>query len=110
MPSDLVRSLLTKQLQNPTLERALTSLTMKMTVSIIDVCCPFDNGADALDEAEMRKITKHEHLKQWHPSNEKVLQLLGMTKSYKGLFRKLCCTDATQGSPDVYRRHLGCAE
>ena len=30
-----------------------------------------------------------------------------MTRRYKSLFRKLCCTDAIQGSTDIYRVHLG---
>ena len=98
-------------------------------VSIIDVCCPFDNGEEALDEAAARKEVKYEHLKNhfeaqgktcsvygfaigalgsWHPGNERVLAALGMTNRYKNLFRKLCVTDVIQGSSDIYRKHLGC--
>ncbi len=97
-------------------------------VLIIDVCCPFDNDAEALRDAELRKLNKYEGLKQffigqgkqchvfgfvigalgsWHPANEKVLRELGMSKRYRSLFRKLCCTDAIQGSTNVYREHLG---
>lgn len=96
---------------------------------IIDVCCPFENGAEALDEAVARKELKYLHLKDhfaslgkscdvygfavgalgtWHPGNEKVLNALGMSRRYKSLFRKLCCTDVIQGSTDIYRQHLGC--
>lgn len=99
------------------------------TVSIIDVCCPFENGAEALLEAEQRKVEKYDILKQhflstglkcevfgfvigalgtWHPNNEQVLRRLGMSKSYKNLFQKLCCTDVIQGSTDIYRHYLGC--
>ena len=98
-------------------------------VTIIDVCCPFENGTEALDEAVSRKEVKYEHLKlhfeslgkdcevfgfavgalgAWHPGNERVLSALGMTPRYKNLFRKLCCTDVIQGSTDIYRQHLGC--
>ena len=98
-------------------------------VTIIDVCCPFENGEEALDEAVARKEVKYEHLKShfesqgkecsvfgfaigalgaWHPGNERVLSALGMTPRYKNLFRKLCCTDVIQGSTDIYRQHLGC--
>ena len=98
-------------------------------VLIIDVCCPFENGEEALDEAVARKEIKYQHLKDhfeasgkscevfgfaigalgaWHPDNERVLNALGMTPRYKNLFRKLCCTDVIQGSTDIYRQHLGC--
>ena len=97
--------------------------------TIIDVCCPFENGEEALEEASARKEVKYEHLKlhfeskgktcsvygfavgalgTWHPGNERVLSALGMTKRYKSLFRKLCVTDVIQGSTDIYRQHLGC--
>ena len=97
-------------------------------VLIIDVCCPFDNNAEALRDAEQRKLNKYEGLKQffvgqgkqcqvfgfvvgalgsWHPANENVLRELGMSKRYRSLFRKLCCTDAIQGSTNIYREHLG---
>ena len=100
-------------------------------VVIIDVCCPFENGPEALRDAEQLKIAKYEPLKQhfqsmgsqcevfgfpvgalgsWHPGNEIVLRRLGMTKSYKSLFRKLCCTDVIQSSSDIYRQHLGIPE
>ena len=101
-------------------------------VSIIDVCCPFDNNPEALSEAENRKLFKYEHLKQhfiskglyceafgfvigalgsWYPKEfstyfSTVLRNLGMTCSYKYLFRKLCCTDVIQGSTNIYRKHL----
>ena len=97
-------------------------------ISIIDVCCPFDNNPDALADAEKRKLNKYEHLKHhfiskglncevfgfvvgalgsWYPKNEAVLRNLGMTRSYKSLFRKLCCSDVIQGSTNIYRKHLG---
>ena len=97
-------------------------------VTIIDICCPFDNGSEALAEAEQQKINKYASLKDhfiarglkckvfgfvigalgsWHPNYEHVLNRVGMTKSYKNLSRKLCCTDVIQGSTDIYRHHLG---
>ena len=100
-------------------------------VLIIDVCCPFDSNAEALRDAEQRKLNKYEVLKQffvgqgkqcevfgfvigalgsWHPANENVLRHLGMSKRYRSLFRKLCCTDAIQGSTNIYREHLGITE
>ncbi|CAB4001755.1 Hypothetical predicted protein [Paramuricea clavata] len=97
-------------------------------VLIIDVCCPFDSNAEALCDAEQRKLNKYEGLKQFfvgqgkqckvlgfvigalgsrHPANENVLRQLGMSKRYRSLFRKLCCTDAIQGSTNIYWEHLG---
>ena len=98
-------------------------------VTIIDVCCPFDNGPESLEEAVARKEVKYDHLKTffesqgkscnvlgfavgalgtWFPGNERVLSALHMTPRYKNLFRKLCCSDVIQGSTDIYRQHLGC--
>jgi hypothetical protein len=98
-------------------------------VLIIDVTCPFDNDVDALSEAALAKVHKYEPLKEfvestgkkcvvlpfvvgalgsWYKQNEIVLGHLGMTRRYKTLFRKLCCTDAIQGSNNIYRLHLGC--
>ena len=96
-------------------------------VVVIDVVCPFDNGDDALDLAEERKITKYSHLIDhyrqrgkscrvfgfvvgalgtWHPHNELVLNQLRMTLSYRKLFRKLCCSDAIKHSADIYYNHI----
>ena len=98
-------------------------------VIIIDVTCPFDNDSDALSEAALAKVHKYQPLKEyvqskgkscevfpfvvgalgsWYKQNEILLTKLGMTRRYKSLFRKLCCTDAIQGSNDIYRLHLGC--
>lgn len=37
-------------------------------VIIIDVCCPFDNGPEALSDAENLKLSKYEVLKQFFTS------------------------------------------
>ena len=97
-------------------------------VLIIDVTCPFDNDSRALAEAAEHKFNKYIHLKEhfisrglkcdifpfvigalgsWYPKNELLCSQLGMTRRYKSLFRKLCCSDAIQGSTDIYRLHLG---
>jgi hypothetical protein len=96
-------------------------------VLIIDVTCPFENGENALAEADFNKVAKYDHVKRhyqslgkrcsvhgfvigslgtWHPDNEAVLSKLMMTKSYKSLFRKLCCTDVIKGSADIYYNHM----
>jgi hypothetical protein len=104
-------------------------ITNNNHVTIIDVCCPFENGPEAMEEAVARKEVKYNHLKTffeaqgkscnvfgfalgalgtWFPGNEQVLTALNMTPRYKNLFRKLCCSDTIQGSTDIYRQHLGC--
>ena len=98
-------------------------------VLIIDVTCPFDNDSTALSDAATGKVLKYQPLKEffvskgkscvifpfvvgalgsWYKQNEILLKKLGMTRRYKSLFRKLCCTDAIKGSNDIYRLHLGC--
>ena len=99
-------------------------------VIIIDVTCAFDDDTDALSEAALAKVHKYQPLKEfvesqgkscevfpfvvvgalgsWYKQNEVLLKKLGMTRRYKSLFRKLCCSDAIQGSNDIYRLHLGC--
>lgn len=98
-------------------------------VIIIDVTCPFDNDVDALGDAALSKVNKYQPLKEfvesmgkkcdilpfvvgalgsWYKQNELVLKILGMTRRYKSLFRKLCCTDVIQESNNIYRKHLGC--
>ena len=90
-------------------------------VLLIDVTCPFDNDVDALRNAAVAKVTKYQVLKEfieskgksckvypfvvgalgsWFKQNEIVLNKLGMTRKYKMLFRKLCCTYVIQGSTD----------
>ena len=96
-------------------------------VIIIDVACPFENDADALQTAADRKCSKYQpladHFKaqgknakvfgfivgalgSWFPKNEEVLNALRISKKYRELFRKLCCTDAIQGSRNIYVEHL----
>ena len=96
-------------------------------VLIIDVTCPFDNDTDALSEASQAKVHKYQPLTEfvesqgksrevfsfvvgalgsWYKQNEVLLKKLGMTRRYKSLLRKLCCSDAIQGSNNIYRLHL----
>ena len=107
----------------------LRSITLRRKVLIIDVTCPFDNDIDALTDAALAKIHKYESLKEfvvstgrkchifpfvvgalgaWYTKNELLMTRLGMTRQYKSFFRKLCCTDAIQGSNNIYRLYLGC--
>lgn len=96
--------------------------------AIIDVCCPFDNGPNSLHQAAQNKVDKYQSTRQalldkgyqdvvvlpfvvgalgtWYSSNEKVLTRLGISKRYRKLMRKLCCTDAIKGSRDIYVEHV----
>ena len=97
-------------------------------ILIIDVTCPFDNDVTALSDAAEHKFLKYQPLKDhflsrgfkceiypfvvgalgsWYKKNELLCSQLGMTRRYKSLFRKLCCSDPIQGSTDIYRFHLG---
>ena len=94
-------------------------------MSLAIVTC---NDANALSEAAQHKFTNYEQLKQhfitqglhcevypfvigalgsWYKKNELICTKLGMTLRYKSLFRKLCFSDAIQGSTNIYRLHLG---
>jgi hypothetical protein len=42
----------------------------------------------------------------WYNGNEDVLDDLQINKTYRTLFRKLCCADAIRGSRDIYVQHL----
>ena len=46
-------------------------------VIIIDVCCPFDNREEALDEAVAQKELKYEHLKAHFESLNKSCSVFG---------------------------------
>ena len=96
-------------------------------VTVIDVVCPFENGDDALKNAQDRKVDKYKHLVNhfhqqgkvcrvfgfvvgalgaWHPNNEAVLNQLRMSLSYRKLVRKLCCSDVIKHSADIYYKHI----
>ena len=92
-------------------------------VTVIDVTCPFENGESALPNADYAKVIKYKSVKShfellgkkcnifgfvvgclgtWHPNNEAVLRSLDMSRKYKSLFRKLCCSDIIRGSAEIY--------
>ncbi len=96
-------------------------------ITIIDVTCPFDNDDNALPTADYNKVMKYDHLKHhfnrlgvkcsifgfvigalgtWHSNNEAVLNQMRMSKTYKSLFRKLCCSDVIWGSAEIYYQHM----
>ena len=46
-------------------------------VTIIDVCCPFENGPEALEEAVARKEVKYNHLKTFFEAQGKSCDVFG---------------------------------
>ena len=56
-------------------------------VTIIDVCCPFDNGEEALEEAVARKELKYEHLKTHFESLNKTCSVFGFAIGALGILR-----------------------
>ena len=102
-------------------------ITNENEVTVIDVTCPFENDESALAAADYAKVMKYQNVKShfqslglkcnvygfvigslgtWHPNNEAVLRSLGMSRRYKSLFRKRCCSDVIQGSAEIYYQHM----
>ena len=96
-------------------------------VTVIDVTCPFENSESALASPDYTKVMKYRIVKShfeslgkkctvfgfvigslgtWHPNNEAVLRSLRMSRKYKSLFRKLCCSDVIRGSAEIYYKHM----
>lgn len=93
----------------------------------VDVTIPMETGPYAFDKARSEKIQKYADLVQWarnkysqvnfgvfvvgclgtwDVNNEDTLRMLGIGRKYATLFRKLCCTDAIEGSLAIWKtRH-----
>ncbi|XP_064462303.1 uncharacterized protein T26G10.4-like [Ornithodoros turicata] len=93
---------------------------------IVDVTIPFDNRYQALAAARAEKEAKYELLKphlqrrfhrvsvqaivvgalgSWDPANNKVMKKL-CTKSYLGVFKKLCVSNVIAASRNIYVEHV----
>ncbi|GFR25051.1 retrovirus-related Pol polyprotein from type-2 retrotransposable element R2DM [Trichonephila clavata] len=101
--------------------------TIDGKVYIIDITIPFENRLSAFQEASNRKINKYQpiitHFKNqgvkevfiipiivgslgaWDVNNDDFLRLVA-TKSYLSLLRKLCVSDSTRWSRDIYIEHM----
>ena len=64
-------------LEIPTPGSARTSVIEGNKVTIIDVCCPFDNDRDALQTAVTTKETKYADLKQALAADGKDVEVFG---------------------------------
>lgn len=101
-------------------------LAHKKTAYIIDVTIPFENRAQAFEEARNRKLTHYTDLRQdllatydkveiipfiigslgsWDPANDKFVSIMS-SRTYARTFRKLCVTDVIRWSRDIYTEHL----
>jgi hypothetical protein len=111
----------------PGINRPDIVITNGNKVTIIDVTCPFENDDSSLEMAAQSKVNKYnyliDHFQQqnmdakvfgfvvgslgaWYNGNEDVLDDLQINKTYRTLFRKLCCADAIRGSRNIYVQHL----
>lgn len=94
---------------------------------ILDVCCPFENRAQAFQEARRTKEEKYaplqRHLLQrfqrvsvdsiivgclgtWDPDNDRVVRRL-CSRSYLRTMKRRCVSDAVGASTRIYRGHVG---
>ena len=95
-------------------------------VHIIDITCPFEGDDNSPSNAAQRKVDKYNYLIEHfanenkvakvsgpaagalgarHDGNERVLDEPLISKYYRTLFRKLCCTDAIRVSRNTYVEH-----
>ena len=98
-------------------------ITTAHSITIVDVTIPFEASQDAFTKARSEKTQKYSELVQWARSkystvsfgvvivgslgawdieNESTLELLGIGRRYRTLFRKLCCVDAIKGSRAIW--------
>ena len=98
-------------------------ITTAHSITIVDVTIPIEANQDAFTKARSEKTQKYSELVQWARSkysfgvvivgslgawdteNESTLELLGIGRRYRTLFRKLCCNcvDAIKGSRAIWR-------
>ena len=95
------------------------------SVTIIDVCVPFEGSPEALQQAAQEKVTKYEPLHQtllqrfervevfpfivgslgsWFPPNDDLLRSLRVSWKYAALMRRLCVASAISGSQTIWYR------
>ena len=98
--------------------------TSETTMTIVDVTIPIESGPDSFHKSRAEKTQKYSDLVQWansnysevnfgvfivgslgswDPENEDTLKMLGIGRKYATLFRKLCCSDAIQGSFKIWK-------
>lgn len=96
-------------------------------VCIADVCCPFDNGADAISAATKRKIEHYKDeaaayrkdgfevhvgaitigaLGTWCPQNILTLEKLGMSKKIASKLAPFLIGEAIECSKDIFWTHI----
>lgn len=94
------------------------------SITIVDVTIPMETGPEAFEKARSEKTQKYAALVQWARTkyqsvnfgvfiigslgswdikNEETLKMLGIGYKYSLLFRKLCCSDAIEGSLQIWK-------
>ena len=100
---------------------------LERTVTIVDICVPFENTYEALALARLTKIQKYQpiadeytargytveldaivvgSLGSWDPANERILQILRIPRKYLRLMRFLIVSDVIGWSRDIYIEHV----
>lgn len=97
------------------------------TVSIVDVCCPFESGPNALQYARARKQMHYQPetiafqkmgyktlcdaivvgcLGSWSCANDRVLRHLGTSLKYIQLMKKYIINETIEFSKNLFWRHV----
>ncbi len=75
-------------------------------VTIIDVCCPFENGKEVVEEASARKEVKYEHLQSHFEAQSKSCAVFGFAVGALGAMNvsspPLICHPATRTSSENF--------
>ncbi|CAB3261608.1 unnamed protein product [Arctia plantaginis] len=96
-------------------------------INIVDVCVPFENRTEAFRAARREKLAKYAPLAEqlveqgyttrietfmvgalggWDAHNETVIKLLGISKRYAGMMRRLMISEVVRWSRDIYVEHV----
>ena len=97
------------------------------SVTIVEVCCPFEGSPSALQDAADAKLAKYEPLKatllqryaqvsilpfivgslgSWFPNNDRVLSQLHIGHRYASLMHRLCVVSAIAGSQSIWYQSM----
>ena len=96
-------------------------------VVIVDVCCPFELGEEAMVKAHNEKVRKYSALKQsyesrgfkaqllpvvvgsfgsWRPENDTALRALGISRAYSRKMIELITATVIEHSKNIYWKHI----
>ena len=99
----------------------------RKVATIVDVCCPFENGEGSFDEAREVKLRKYALVRAsltnlgyetsletvivgalggWCPKNALALSALGIGRRYTNLLRRLAVSDNIRWARDITIEHI----